>query len=141
MLKQFLTFFLFFLITNAAKADFNVWGSAVRLHVNGTDIFYNTRHLSSVFAAIGLCCSSFTSNSVVAFLLSAFTCLIVYFGFNALSKLPLFIGYADYYIEMLGVDFHYRSTSRGLLDSRDIIYFASLNVLFLLITLKNIKKH
>ena len=97
--------------------------------------------LSSVFAAIGLCCSSFTSNAVVAFLLSAFTCLIVYFGFNALSKLPLFIGYADYYIEMLGVDFHYRSTSRGLLDSRDIIYFASLNVLFLLITLKNIKKH
>lgn len=97
--------------------------------------------LSSVFAAIGLCCSSFTSNAVVAFLLSAFTCLIVYFGFNALSKLPVFIGYADYYIEMLGVDFHYRSTSRGLLDSRDIIYFASLNVLFLLITLKNIKKH
>ena len=97
--------------------------------------------LSSVFAAIGLCCSSFTSNAVVAFLLSAFTCLIVYFGFNALSKLPLFIGYADYYIEMLGVDFHYRSTSRGLLDSRDIIYFASLNVLFLFITLKNIKKH
>lgn len=97
--------------------------------------------LSSVFAAIGLCCSSFTSNAVVAFLLSAFTCLIVYFGFNALSKLPLFIGYADYYVEMLGVDFHYRSTSRGLLDSRDIIYFASLNVLFLLITLKNIKKH
>lgn len=97
--------------------------------------------LSSVFASIGLCCSSFTSNAVVAFLLSAFTCLIVYFGFNALSKLPVFIGYADYYIEMLGVDFHYRSTSRGLLDSRDIIYFASLNVLFLLITLKNIKKH
>ena len=97
--------------------------------------------LSSVFAAIGLCCSSFTSNAVVAFLLSAFACLIVYFGFNALSKLPVFIGYADYYIEMLGVDFHYRSTSRGLLDSRDIIYFASLNVLFLLITLKNIKKH
>jgi len=97
--------------------------------------------LASVFASIGLCCSSFTSNAVVAFLLSAFTCLIVYFGFNALSKLPVFIGYADYYIEMLGVDFHYRSTSRGLLDSRDIIYFASLNVLFLLITLKNIKKH
>ena len=50
MLKQLLSFFLFFLITNAAKADFNVWGSAVRLHVNGTDIFYNTRHLSSATA-------------------------------------------------------------------------------------------
>jgi ABC-2 type transport system permease protein len=96
--------------------------------------------LSSVFAAIGLCCSSFTSNAVVAFLLSAFSCLILYFGFNAISKLPLFVGQADYYIEMLGIDFHYRSTSRGLLDSRDIVYFASLNLLFLLITLKNIKK-
>jgi ABC-2 type transport system permease protein len=96
--------------------------------------------LCSVFAAIGLCCSSFTSNAVVAFLLSAFSCLVLYFGFNAISKLPVFIGMADYYIEMLGIDFHYRSTSRGLLDSRDIIYFASLNLLFLLITLKNIQR-
>jgi ABC-2 type transport system permease protein len=96
--------------------------------------------LSSVFAAIGVCCSSFTSNAVVAFLLSAFSCLILYFGFNAISKLPFFIGQSDYYIEMLGIDFHYRSTSRGLLDSRDIAYFASLNLLFLLITLKNIQK-
>jgi ABC-2 type transport system permease protein len=96
--------------------------------------------LSSVYAAIGLCCSSFTSNAVVAFLLSAFSCLILYFGFNAISKLPVFIGQADYYIEMVGIDFHYRSTSRGLLDSRDIVYFASLNLLFLLITLKNIQK-
>ena len=50
MLKQLLTIFLFFLITNAVKANFNVWGMAVRLHVNGTYIFYNTRHLSSAIA-------------------------------------------------------------------------------------------
>ena len=96
--------------------------------------------LAAVFAAIGLCCSSFTSNAVVAFLISAFVCLLLYFGFNALSKLPVFQGRWDYYIEMLGIDFHYRSVSRGLLDSRDIIYFGSLAALFLFITVQNLHK-
>lgn len=96
--------------------------------------------LAAVFAAIGLCCSSFTNNAVVAFLISAFGCLVLYFGFNALSKLPVFQAGADYFIEMLGIDFHYRSVSRGLLDSRDIVYFASLVVLFLLVTVKNLLK-
>ncbi len=96
--------------------------------------------LAAVFAAIGLCCSSFTSNAVVAFLMSAFICLILYFGFNAISKLPVFQGKADYFIEMLGIDFHYRSTSRGLLDTRDVVYFVSLIILFILITIKNLQK-
>jgi len=96
--------------------------------------------LASVFAAIGVGCSSFTSNAVVSFLLSAFCCLILYFGFNAISKLPAFQGNADYYIEMLGIDFHYRSISRGVIDSRDIIYFGSIIFLFLLITAKNLQK-
>lgn len=96
--------------------------------------------LAAVFAAIGLCCSSFTQNAVVAFLVSAFACLILYFGFNAVSKLPVFAGKADYYIEMLGIDFHYRSISRGLVDTRDVIYFISLIFLFLLITVKNLQK-
>ena len=71
---------------------------------------------------------------------SSFACLLLYFGFSAVSKLPVFLANADYYIEMLGIDFHYRSVSRGLLDSRDIIYFSSLIVLFLLITVKNLLK-
>ena len=96
--------------------------------------------LVAVFASIGLCCSSFTNNAVVAFLISAFTCLVLYFGFNAISKLPVFQARADYFIEMLGIDFHYRSVSRGLLDSRDVVYFASLVILFLLITVKNLLK-
>ena len=96
--------------------------------------------LAAVFAAISLCCSSFTNNAVVAFLVSAFVCLILYFGFNAISKLPLFLGKADYYIEMIGIDFHYRSISRGLLDSRDLLYFVSIIFLFLLITVQNLHK-
>ena len=96
--------------------------------------------LAAVFAAISLCCSSFTNNAVVAFLVSAFVCLVLYFGFNALSKLPPFLGGADYYIEMAGIDFHYRSISRGVLDSRDVLYFASLIFLFLLVTVQNLRK-
>lgn len=96
--------------------------------------------LVSVFAAIGLCCSGFTGNAVVAFLISAFSCLILYFGFNALSKLTFFENNADYYIEMLGIDFHYRSISRGVLDTRDLVYFISMIFICLLTTVKNLHK-
>ncbi|MGG9971261.1 gliding motility-associated ABC transporter permease subunit GldF [Ferruginibacter sp. SUN002] len=96
--------------------------------------------LAAVFAAIGLCCSGFSNNAVIAFLISVFACLLLYFGFNAVSRLPIFQGSADYYIEMAGIDFHYRSVSRGLLDSRDVVYFLSLIFLFLLITVKRIAR-
>lgn len=92
--------------------------------------------LASVFAAITLWCSSLTANAVIAFLLSAFACIILYFGFNAISKLPVFTGNADYYIEMIGIDFHYQSISRGVLDTRDIVYFLSVIFLFLFSTQK-----
>lgn len=96
--------------------------------------------LAAVFAAISTWCSSLTSNAVIAFLLSAFTCIILYFGFSAISNLPVFTGNADYYIEMLGIDFHYQSISRGVVDSRDIIYFFSVIFLFLFVTQKNLNK-
>jgi ABC-2 type transport system permease protein len=96
--------------------------------------------LSAVFIAISICCSSFTNNAVVAFILSAFVCFIVYSGFNAISQVPAFESGADYYIEMLGIDFHYRSVSRGVIDSRDIIYFCSVIIFFLLFTNRNIAK-
>lgn len=96
--------------------------------------------LAAVFAAISTWCSSLTSNAVIAFLLSAFACLILYFGFSAISKLPVFTGNADYYIEMFGIDFHYRSISRGVIDTRDIIYFFSVIYIFLFATQKNLNK-
>ncbi len=96
--------------------------------------------LSGVFAAISLWCSSITSNAVVAFLTGAFSCLILYFGFNAISKIPVFSGNADYYLEMAGIDFHYRSISRGVIDTRDILYFISIIFLFLFSTQKILSK-
>lgn len=96
--------------------------------------------LAAVFAAISIWCSALTSNAVVAFLSGAFSCLVLYFGFNAISQLSVFTGNADYYIQMFGIDFHYRSISRGVVDTRDIIYFLSLIFLFLFVTQKNLTK-
>jgi ABC-2 type transport system permease protein len=96
--------------------------------------------LGAVFTAIGICTSSYTSNTVVAFITGAFVCFLLYNGFDAISKLPIFKAGPDYYIEMLGINFHYRSISRGVLDSRDVIYFIGMIVLFLSITQRNLIK-
>lgn len=96
--------------------------------------------LAAVFTAIGICCSSLTNNAVVAFIISAFVCYILYSGFNALSKLPVFASGADYYIELLGIDFHYRSMSRGVIDLRDAIFFVSMVLFFLFFTQRNLLK-
>jgi ABC-2 type transport system permease protein len=95
--------------------------------------------LASVFSAIGICASSFTNNAVVAFIISLIGCALLYYGFNAISKLPVLNGGADYYIEMAGIDFHYSSVSRGVIDTRDVIYFVSITSLLLLITERNLK--
>ena len=105
-----------------------------------TGSYFGLFFLAAVFAAIGLFCSSLTNNAAIGFLISAFASLIIYFGFDAISKLPAFQGTADYYIEMLGIDFHYQSISRGVVDTRDIIYFLSVIYLFLLLTVRNLHK-
>lgn len=96
--------------------------------------------LAAVFVAIGVCCSSFTTNAVVAFIAAAFLCFILYSGFSAISRMPALASGADYYVEMLGIDYHYRSVSRGVLDSRDVIYFFSVIIFFLVFTHRNLIK-
>lgn len=90
--------------------------------------------LGATFTAIGIWSSSLTTNSVVAFLIAIFTCYIFYNGFDALSKVPAFTGGADYYLQMAGIRFHYASISRGVIDSRDIVYFLSVIALMLYLT-------
>jgi ABC-2 type transport system permease protein len=50
----------------------------------------------------------------------------------------VFSGSIDYYIDMAGIEFHYRSIRRGLIDARDIIYFLSMITAFLLLTHRNL---
>lgn len=96
--------------------------------------------LAAIFTAIGICCSSFSNNAVVAFVVSAFACFLVYTGFNAISRIPYFAAGADYYIEMLGIDFHYKSISRGVIDTRDVVYFLSVITFFLVFTGRNLTR-
>lgn len=94
--------------------------------------------LGAVFTAIGICTSSYTNNTVVAFIAAAFLCFVLYNGFDAISKLPVFKAGPDYYIEMLGINFHYRSISRGVIDSRDLVYFVGIVFLAMFITQRNL---
>ena len=96
--------------------------------------------LAAVLTAIGICTSSFTNNAVVAFIISLIACVLLYYGFSAISRLPGLEGSADYYVEMAGIDFHYHSISRGVIDTRDVIYFLSVIFLFLTITNRNLLK-
>ena len=96
--------------------------------------------LAGAFVAIGLFASSITGNQIVAFVLATFLCFLLYYGFNYFSRLPVLVGKADDVVEMFGIDYHYRSMSRGLLDSRDLVYFLSVIALFLMMALVSIER-
>ena len=99
-----------------------IWGSYVGL-------FF----LSSAFVSIGLFSSSLTNNQILAFLLSVFLCGFIYIGFDMIYSMALF-GSVDLFIQQLGMSSHYSSLSRGVIDTRDILYFISVIVLFLSMT-------
>jgi ABC-2 type transport system permease protein len=90
--------------------------------------------LAATFGAVGIFCSSLTSNQVVGFLISLLACYLLYTGFEQLSRIPNFSKGIDYYLSMVGMEFHYNSISRGLIDSRDVIYFLSVIILFISLT-------
>jgi len=89
--------------------------------------------LTLAFVSIGIFASACSTNQVVAFLFSLFLCFFIYMGFEAISDLSIFSG-ADNIISQLGIHEHYKSMSRGVIDSRDLIYFAGVTYLFLTAT-------
>ena len=96
--------------------------------------------LSGVFVAVGICVSSFTNNTVVAFIGAAFICYLLFAGFEGVSKLSLFDGKLGYFVEVLGLKFHYKSISRGVIRLDDLVYFIVLIAGSLHITKQNIIK-
>ena len=96
--------------------------------------------LSAAFTAIGIFCSSVTSNQVIAFLIAIFTNFILYAGFETMSKMPFLGNGIDYIVSQIGMQFHYNSIRRGLLDSRDIVYFLSIVAIFILATRLSLQK-
>jgi len=82
-----------------------------------------------VFCAIGVFASSLTVNQIVSFILAAFLCFIFYTGFDSLATLS---GSLALTVKQFGILYHYEALSKGLIDSRDVIYFLSVAGLMLL---------
>ena len=86
--------------------------------------------LGSTFIAIGIFASSITNNQIIAFILAAPLCFILYFGFDFIYSFDS-LGSFGYFIKTIGIDHHYTAISRGVIDTRDIIYFLSVIFIFL----------
>lgn len=89
--------------------------------------------LGAAFVAIGVFSSSLTKNQIIAFTIAIFLSFFAFSGFDSVSQI-LSLQKFDNILINLGINEHYQSISRGVLDSRDLIYFLSVIVLFLLIT-------
>ncbi len=89
--------------------------------------------LGSTFAAIGIFASSLTNNQIIAFAVSLFLCFFSYSGFDSISRIGAFQSVEMTLVD-LGISVHYQSISRGVLDTRDAIYFITFVGLFLGLT-------
>ena len=87
--------------------------------------------LASSFASIGIFTSTLSKNQVVAFLLGICMVFLFYYGFDAVSSL---FGDYSYTIKLFGMNEHFKSISRGVIDSRDVLYFMSIIIFFLFVS-------
>lgn len=99
-----------------------IWGSYLGLLFIG-----------AAFISIGIFVSSITDNQIISFVLSFLLCGAIYIGFEFIYSLELF-GSFDLFVKSLGISHHYSSISRGVIDTRDVIYFLSVITLFILLS-------
>ncbi len=95
--------------------------------------------LSASYTAIGVFSSSLTNNQIVSFLIAVFLCFVFYFGFSGLSNYNS-LGTITHIFEQLGMQLHYERMSEGVLDTRDILYYIGISILFLIFTIIVLKK-
>lgn len=87
--------------------------------------------LASTYTAVGLFTSTLSKNQIVAFILSVFITFILFYGFDAIATS---FNSNSFAIQQLGINEHFKSISRGVIDTRDIVYFLSITFFFLFIT-------
>jgi ABC-2 type transport system permease protein len=89
--------------------------------------------LAATFAGIGIAASSLTQSQIIAFLVGVLGCFLLYQGFDAWSTLKTWKSYA-LLIAQCGLLYHYEALGRGVIDSRDLIYFMSVIVILIAAT-------
>lgn len=95
--------------------------------------YFGLLFLASSFVAIGVFSSALSKNQIIAFILGVFFSFFFYVGFEQVSSFTNIPG-IDSFIINLGINEHYVSMSRGVIDTRDLVYFLSLSLFFLLLT-------
>ena len=89
--------------------------------------------LGAGFVSIGIFASAIAENQVIAFIIALLLCFFCYIGFEFIAQSGLF-GKYDAFFKGLGLNDHYVSMSRGVIDTRDALYFISVIALFNLLT-------
>lgn len=90
--------------------------------------YFGLFFLTATYTAIGTFSSSITNNQIVAFVIAITVSLFLYAGFDAMASL---FGSMEYTVQNIGMNSHFKSMSRGVLDTRDVLYFTSITVFFL----------
>jgi len=98
--------------------------------------YFGLLFLAGAFTSVGLFTSTLSNNQIVAFILGALLSFVMFYGFNAVADLELF---PKMNIENIGMQYHFKSISRGVIDTRDLIYFVSISFFFLFLTKINLK--
>jgi ABC-2 type transport system permease protein len=98
--------------------------------------YFGLLFLISGYSAIGIFTSTLSDNQIVAFLLAVFLCFIFYFGFDGIAT---YLPSIENIISNLGMNSHFKSMSRGVIDTRDLLYFVSITILFLSLTVFKLK--
>ncbi len=93
--------------------------------------------LSAAFTAIGLFTSTLSNNQIVAFIAGVVLSFLMYYGFEAIAELNIL---KNLNIQNIGMKEHFKSISKGVIDTKDILYFASVTFFFLFLTKTNFDK-
>jgi ABC-2 type transport system permease protein len=89
--------------------------------------------LGAVFVSIGIFASAITDNQIVAFILGLFLCFFMYSAFDSLKLLNLPVK-TQLILEQLGISSHFYAMGKGVIDTRDLVYFGSVISLFVMLT-------
>ncbi|MDO6852894.1 gliding motility-associated ABC transporter permease subunit GldF [Cellulophaga lytica] len=100
--------------------------------------YFGLLFLMASYTAIGIFASTLSQNQIVAFLLALILCFTCFYGFQGISTL-FTDGSTSVAIASLGMKAHFESIARGVIDTRDLIYFISLTVFFLFLTVVQLK--
>ncbi|WP_405252539.1 gliding motility-associated ABC transporter permease subunit GldF [Dokdonia sp. Asnod3-C12] len=95
--------------------------------------------LAATFTAIGIFASSLTDNQIIAFIIAVFLSFFLYFGLEGIAAFSTTSSVRDF-INLMGIQSHYTSISRGVVDTRDLIYFISVTAFFIIITMMKLHK-